>query len=58
MGHMAACNHMIEMKGGVETLGLDGFLHQLVSWCREEIYAASNDESFGRSAMNYNPSNS
>lgn len=55
---MIACNHMIEMKGGVETLGLDGFLGQLVSWCREEIYAASNDESFGRSAMNYVPGNS
>ena len=46
--HLEACNYMIEVKGGLETLGLDGFLAQLVNWCREEIYAAMNDESFGK----------
>ena len=48
MRHMEACDHMIEMKGGFETLGLDGFLAQLINWCREEIHGAMKDESFGR----------
>lgn len=45
---MAACEYMIEIKGGFETLGLDGFLAELITWCREEVYAAMGDESFGR----------
>lgn len=47
MRHMAACDYMIEMKGGPSTLGLDGFLAELITWCREEVYAAMEDESFG-----------
>lgn len=48
MRHMAACEYMIEIKGGFETLGLDGFLAELITWCREELYAAMEDESFGK----------
>lgn len=48
MRHMTACDYMISVKGGPETLGLDGFLAELITWCREELYAAMKDESFGR----------
>ncbi|KAL2284729.1 hypothetical protein FJTKL_08809 [Diaporthe vaccinii] len=48
MRHMTACEYMIEMKGGFETLGLDGFLAELITWFREELYAAMKDKSFGR----------
>lgn len=48
MRHMTACDYMIDVKGGPETLGLDGFLAELITWCREELYAAMKDESYGR----------
>lgn len=48
MRHMTACDYMIGMKGGPETLGLDGFLAELITWCREELYAAMKDKSFGK----------
>lgn len=48
MRHMTACDYMIEMKGGFETLGLDGFLAELITWFREELHAAMKDKSFGR----------
>lgn len=38
--HMTACQYMIEIKGGYATLGLNGFLAQLITWCREELYSA------------------
>lgn len=48
MRHMTACDYMISVKGGLAALGLDGFLAELVTWCREELHAAMKDESFGR----------
>lgn len=48
MRHMAAYDYMIEAKGGPESLGLDGFLAVLITWCREEFYAALKDKSFGK----------
>lgn len=34
---MTACEYMIDLKGGHQTLGLDGFLSQLIIWFREEL---------------------
>lgn len=48
MHHLTACDYMIELKGGYGTLGLDGFLAQLIIWFREELYAAMNDKSYRR----------
>lgn len=48
MRHMNACEYMIGIKGAFETLGLDGFLAELITWFREELYAAMKDKSFGR----------
>ncbi|KAL1856325.1 hypothetical protein Daus18300_010810 [Diaporthe australafricana] len=46
LNHMDACDYMIELKGGAETLGLDGFLWQLITWFREELYIAKDDKDF------------
>lgn len=46
---MDACDYMIELKGGAETLGLDGFLWQLITWFREELYIAKDDKSLLKS---------
>lgn len=48
MRHMTACEYMVGMKGGFETLGLDGFLAELITWFREELQAAMKDNSFVR----------
>lgn len=37
---------MVEMKGGIGTLGLNGFLATLLTWTTEEIYAARDDTAF------------
>lgn len=37
---MDACDQMIEMKGGHETLGLNGYLSQLIMTFRQELYLA------------------
>ncbi|ROV92987.1 hypothetical protein VMCG_09004 [Cytospora schulzeri] len=35
--HMAACEDLVELKGGHYTLGLDGFLSQLIIWFKQEL---------------------
>jgi hypothetical protein len=35
--HMAACEDLVELKGGYYTLGLNGFLSQLIIWFRQEL---------------------
>lgn len=40
--HMAACEHMIELKGGYEKLGLNGFLSQLIVWFKAELSSMGN----------------
>lgn len=38
--HIAACDYMVELKGGHHTLGLGGFLSQLIMWFKEELALA------------------
>lgn len=46
---MAACEYMIDLKGGHQTLGLDGFLSQLVTWSKEELCTTSANSGNGKS---------
>ncbi|KUI57797.1 hypothetical protein VP1G_05078 [Cytospora mali] len=35
--HMAACEDLVELKGGHHALGLNGFLSQLIIWFKQEL---------------------
>lgn len=34
---MAACEDLVDLKGGHCTLGLNGFLSQLIIWFKQEL---------------------
>lgn len=40
---MAACEDLVEMKGGHHTLGMNGFMSQLIFWFKRELLMAQDD---------------
>lgn len=42
--HMAACEDLVEMRGGHQTLVMDGFVSQLIFWFKSEISISQSDE--------------
>ncbi|KAF3762800.1 hypothetical protein M406DRAFT_72789 [Cryphonectria parasitica EP155] len=48
--HMSACEYMVDMKGGYHTLGLEGFLSQLIQWFKQELAQAGGSSSSSSSS--------